>query len=122
MAMDHPPTHIAATGRWGHASLRRPRAYNAVALVALSLGAASPAQATIITYDFTSAVGNGSFSFDDSNTTTVSQPPAVSAGATWYSAIDFVIDGINVASPVIGVYDNLGSVDCLSVIASAGFP
>jgi len=90
-------------------------------VAALSLAAVGPVQATIITYDFTSTVGNGSFSFDDSNTTTVPEPPGVLAGATWFAAIDFVFGGVNVAPPVIGVYDNFGgSSDCLNVMASAG--
>ena len=36
--------------------------------------------------------------------------------------LSFVIAGVNVASPDVGVYDNIGTLDCLSVIAAAGFP
>jgi len=93
-----------------------------VGVFVLGLLAAPVTQATIITYDFTSTIGNGSFSFDDSNSTTVAQPSGVAGGATWYSAISFVIAGVNVASPDVGVYDNIGTLDCLSVIAAAGFP
>jgi hypothetical protein len=89
-------------------------------VVVASLAWATVASANVITYNFTSTVGNGSFSFDDSNTTTVPAPGGgVVAGAVWYDAVSFVFGGFAQFGPVIGVYDDVAiggsSYDCLAV-------
>ena len=89
--------------------------------VAVSLAWATLASATVITYDFTSTVGNGSFSYEDSNTTTVSAPLGVQPGAVWYDALSFVFGGAALVDPVVGNYDNfLASFDCIAVVAPGG--
>ena len=96
-------------------------------LFVVALLAASMTQATVITYTFTAEGGHfGSFSYDDTNTTTVATPPGFSAGGSWYNAISFTIDGAAVASPVIGIWNDLtdvtGSYDCVGVGSASGVP
>ena len=78
------------------------------------------ANAVVVTYDFSTSVGNGYFSYDDSNITTVGAPGGFQPGGVWYSALSFVFGGVSPASSVMGVYDNyLGTSDCLAVSAAA---
>lgn len=90
----------------------------AVALLTGPMGA----NAALITYDFETSVGNGFFSYDDSNATTVGAAPGFSNGGVWYAAIAFVFGATAASDPLMGVYDNFGgSTDCLVVAtASAG--
>ena len=84
----------------------------AVGLLAGPMGA----NAVVITYDFQTSVGNGYFSYDDSNTTTVAAAPNFAGGGVWYAAIAFVFGATTVSDPLMGVYDNFGgSVDCIAV-------
>jgi hypothetical protein len=72
--------------------------------------------AGVITYDFSTTVGSGHFSYDDSNTTTVPATPGFAPGGVWYAALSFVFGAVSVSNPVIGNYDNYsGAVDCLTV-------
>src|SRR4030095_3621145 len=83
--------------------------------------AAPMTEATVITYNFTATGGHfGSFSYDNTNTTTVATPPGFfGPTSSWYDAISVTIDGAALASPVIGIYNDLaGAYDCV-VAASA---
>lgn len=93
-------------------------------LVAVGLAFSINASAAVVTYDFVTSVGNGSFSYEDTNTTTVSAPPGFDVGGVWYDALSFVFDGVGVSGPVIGNYDNYGGfADCLAIASgSAGVP
>lgn len=84
------------------------------------------ADAAIIEYDFTLSNSlSGSFSYDDT-AAVVSQPPGVSAGATWYTGISFVLDGVDYSPPLIGIYDNFAGlfdeIDVLPPLGGNGIP
>src|SRR5262245_46355031 len=75
------------------------------------------ANAAIITYDFTTTLGDGYFSYDDTNTTVLPRPPWLSAGGAVYAVTAYVFAGVDYGSSgVIALYDNfVGLVDNLVV-------
>jgi hypothetical protein len=97
---------------------------NLLAWLAAALLAAPMAQATTVTYDFTTTGASGSFSYDDANTTTVARPPGfIPGGDAWYAGLEFWYNDSLVAPSVIGVYNNfLGYTDCLIVARADGMP
>lgn len=97
---------------------------NLLAWLAAALLAAPMAQATTVTYDFTTTGGNGFFSYDDANTTTVARPSGFFAGGdVWYDGLSFSFEGSAITPSVIGVYNNLfGATDCVIVAGVGTFP
>jgi len=91
-----------------------------VMLVGVLSGPATNAEA--VTYDFSGANGSGSFSYDDAAVYVDLSPPGLVPELTWYPARSFVVNGMSLASPIIGIYDNTGStaVDCMVLATTEG--
>jgi hypothetical protein len=50
-------------------------------------------------------------------------PPGFAPGRSFYDAIGFSVDGVAIASPVIGIYDDLfQTFDCVDVTSGVGTP
>jgi hypothetical protein len=83
--------------------------------LALSTGSA---QSAVITYAFTTSLGNGFFSYDDNNTVQVARPSLVASGGAYYAAAQFRFKGVDYANPLIALFnDSFG--DDLLVFADA---
>lgn len=89
-------------------------------LLALALAAAAAStQAEIIRYDFTTTLGSGSISFDDSNTVQLPRPTNIVGGGGYYAAQSMRFNGVDFANPLIAIFNNLGnSVDGVLFLSS----
>lgn len=82
----------------------------------------SGAQAARVTYDFNVITislvpANGSFSYDNSTSTTVPPPPELDGLGTWYQALGFNIGSSFATSPLLGIANNLETEDGVRDVA-----
>lgn len=99
----------------------------AILATALCL-AAGAAQSAVITYAFTTSLGTGFFSYDDSNTVQVPNPSmGLAGGWAYYKALRFQFEGVDGPDPLIAIFNDFfgPGLDVLVVApdaATAGLP
>ena len=82
-------------------------------------------QSTIVTYEFTTVYpAQGSFTYADDSPSIDVAPSGFIQDVVWFGASSFILDGVSLSSPIIGVRDDFSGAnivaDCFVIATEAG--